>query len=134
MLHIQTIKAWVQPATVVLKAKTHQIETRLANGFLTRLRGLLCAKPLGPAEGLLLSPCKSIHTIGMAYSIDVVFLSPDMQIVSIVTDCKANRFESHKDAKHTLELLAGQAAKLDLKDGMQLSILPFKQTTGIRNA
>jgi len=128
MTHEQTITTQLKPSTwfkaeqVMLCSKNQQITTRLADGFLTRLRGLLWSKPLQPAEGLLLSPCNNIHTIGMTYPIDVVFLSSDMEIVRIVPHCQPYRFANCKHAKHTLELLAGQAAALSLCEGGRLTM------------
>ena len=39
-----------------------------------RMRGLLGRAPPAAAEALWLRPCRSIHTIGMRYAIDVLFL------------------------------------------------------------
>lgn len=102
--------------------KNQKINVHLANHFFSRLRGLLWSKPLDVAEALLIMPCNSIHTVGMHYAIDIVFLSSDYQILHIVPDCQPRRFISHKQAKHTLELLAGQAAAMGLKVGMQLTL------------
>lgn len=55
-----------------------QVPCRLATGFWERLRGLLGTRPsMGPlpCPDLLVFPrCRSIHTVGMAYPIDVAFL------------------------------------------------------------
>lgn len=108
--------------TITIYSKRQKIQARLAHHFFSRLRGLLWRKPLGIAEALLIMPCNSVHTMGMQYAIDVVFLSPDFQILHIVPVCQPRRFIRHKHAKHTLELLAGQAAALGLKVGMQLTL------------
>lgn len=51
------------------------VRCRVARKFLARLRGMLgvCPGAWG-CEGLLLVPCGSIHTFGMAFPIDVAFL------------------------------------------------------------
>jgi len=121
-MNIKIITKLFMMDNVVIRGRKQQINCRMADGFFTRLRGLLWAKPLNNSDGLLLTPCNSIHTIGMAYPIDVLFLSPNFQIVHIVSNCQSNRCATHKQAKHTLEMLAGQAASLELKVGMQLSI------------
>ena len=46
----------------------------VADSAWTRLRGLLGHPPLKPGEGLLLRGEKAIHTIGMGFAIDVLFL------------------------------------------------------------
>lgn len=42
--------------------------------FLFRTRGLLGRERLAEGEGILLSPCNSIHMLFMAFPIDAVFL------------------------------------------------------------
>ena len=39
-----------------------------------RMRGLLGRPPLSRGQGLLIRPCQGVHTMGMAYPIDVVHL------------------------------------------------------------
>lgn len=45
-----------------------------AETFLRRLVGLLGRKPLSEGEGLWIVPCRSIHSLGMRHTIDVLFL------------------------------------------------------------
>ena len=47
---------------------------RLADGTWTRLAGLLNRARLDPGEGLWIMPSSAIHTMGMRFSIDAVFL------------------------------------------------------------
>ena len=46
----------------------------VARSFLQRARGLLGRAPLAADEALLIRPCSSIHTFGMRFAIDVVFI------------------------------------------------------------
>ncbi len=108
--------------TVNILYKGRRIQARVAENFFSRLRGLLWSKPLHPSEGLLIVPCNRIHTIGMQYAIDVVFLSPDFQIVHIATYCQPSKIFKYKYAKYTLKLLAGQASVHDFKVGSQLRL------------
>jgi uncharacterized membrane protein (UPF0127 family) len=62
----------------------------------------------------------------MQYAIDIVFLSPDFQVVQTATYCQPSKFFKHKQAKYTLELLAGQASLHDLKVGSQLRLSTIK--------
>ncbi|MBI4788169.1 MAG: DUF192 domain-containing protein [Chloroflexi bacterium] len=48
-----------------------------------RLRGLLGHRPLQAGEGLLLRGEKAIHTIGMGFPIDVLFLDRAGRIVQL---------------------------------------------------
>ncbi|NYT85858.1 DUF192 domain-containing protein [Pusillimonas harenae] len=45
-----------------------------ATSFWARLRGLHAYNGLSPHTGLYIAPCRAIHTIGLSYPIDVVFL------------------------------------------------------------
>jgi len=47
---------------------------KFATTFWTRFRGLQFRNSLPPDEGLLIAPCRSIHTHWMRFSIDVTML------------------------------------------------------------
>ena len=63
-------------------------KVRKADNFLTRLVGLLKRTHLGPEEALWLMPSKGIHTIGMKFPIDVVFLTRDNHVVGLMSGLK----------------------------------------------
>jgi uncharacterized membrane protein (UPF0127 family) len=46
----------------------------VAYSLLARMKGLLGRQGLEPGESLWIRPCNSIHTIGMKFPIDAVFL------------------------------------------------------------
>jgi uncharacterized protein len=112
----------LEPKVVYVHTAKGTIKTYLADGFFSRMRGLLWRKPLAPKEAILLTPCHSVHTFGMSYPIDIVFLSPDYQVVRLVSNCMPRRMVFCKNAKHTLELAAGQATQLGIKIGAQLAV------------
>ena len=63
------------------------LATRLtiADGHWSRLRGLM-GKPPGTfssGDGLWILPCKGVHTLGMRFPIDVVYLSSDRKVVHL---------------------------------------------------
>jgi uncharacterized protein len=51
--------------------------------FWTRFRGLQFRESLPPDEGLLIVPCRSIHTHWMRFAIDIVMLNRD----GVVVEC-----------------------------------------------
>lgn len=65
------------------------LRVRVADWFMARALGLLVGEPLDPTEGLLISPCSSIHTIGMRYPIDVVFVDREARAVRVYADVRA---------------------------------------------
>ena len=85
-----------------------------------RMRGLLWHTPLNDGEGLLIQPCSLIHTFGMHYEIDVIFLSKDLTIKKIFSHVKPYRFVMSFGAAMVLEIVADSAAKLGLVENMKL--------------
>jgi uncharacterized protein len=55
----------------------------LATTYWQRLRGLLFRSALQPGEGLLIRPCRAIHTHGMRYAIDVAMLDLDGAVLAV---------------------------------------------------
>jgi len=92
----------------------------IARTFWQRLRGLLLREPLSDQQGLLIAACKHIHTTGMSYPLDVIFIDQHGAVVRIVKALSPNRQASARSARSVLELTAGMADKLELKCGEQL--------------
>lgn len=79
-----------------------------ASSLFTRLRGLLNRSALGPGEGLLLAPCRSVHMYGMRFSIDVAFLDRGGRVVAVYERlAPGQRTRWHRRAYAALELPAG---------------------------
>ncbi|MZP30313.1 DUF192 domain-containing protein [Heliobacterium undosum] len=97
----------------------------VADSFWRRLRGLLDETALPPDRGLLLTPCNQIHTVGMGFAIDVLYLDGQGVIIDIDEALPPGRFgQRRSDALSTLELAAGTARRLALQPGMRLLFLP----------
>lgn len=91
-----------------------------ARGFFTRLKGLLGRKKIAEGEGMLLSPCSSIHCFGMKFAIDVLFLDSGYKVVGIRENMLPGSHASNRQARHVLELKAGEIKKHNIKIGEQL--------------
>ena len=89
-----------------------------------RVRGLLARPALSAAEGLLIDHCGSVHTMGMRYAIDLVFLGRDWVVKKIVSSLAPWRMALCLGAVMVLELTAGSAARLGITQGMQLRFVP----------
>ena len=88
-----------------------------------RMLGLLGTDELDGNTALHISPCSSVHTLGMRYSIDLIFLDKQNRIVHISEDIKPNKFASAgKDVHSIIECAAGTAVKLDIAVGDELQI------------
>ncbi len=55
----------------------------MANTFFGRLKGLLGRSELRKGDALVIEPCSSIHTVGMKFSIDVLFLDKRSRVVGL---------------------------------------------------
>lgn len=82
-----------------------------AHGFWARLRGLHAWRSLPWGAGLYLSPCHSIHTFGLAYAIDVVFLNTALAEVKRLENLQPNRVAFCWEAVSVVELPAGYCAE-----------------------
>lgn len=87
---------------------------------LERMRGLLGRPSPAPGAGLLISPCGAVHTAGMAYPIDVVFLDRELRVQKLVVGLVPWRTAVCRGARHTLELGAGALERLGLAPRQRL--------------
>ncbi len=86
-----------------------------------RTRGLLGRPPLANGEGLLIDRCRMVHTMGMRYALDLIFLDADGHILKMVSNVPPLRLAGALSAQSTLELPAGAMAGLGLQLGEPLS-------------
>lgn len=90
---------------------------RIADNFFTRLRGLMYSKTLEPGTGMLIRPCNQVHTFGMRYDIDVVFLSKKGEVLHIESAIKPRHVSPYiSKCWQVLELPSGECAKWDMKE------------------
>lgn len=85
-----------------------------------RLRGLIARPALKAGEGLLITPCNSVHTLGMRYPLDLVFLDKAGSVVKCVIGLKPGRLAAARKARHALELAAGSIARAKIMVGDRL--------------
>lgn len=94
----------------------------VADSWWGRFRGLLARPRMTEGEGLLLLKCGSVHTVGMAYSIDVAFLDAEGKVVRSIPRLGPWRVGlGGPEAVHTLELPAGRLIETGTVPGARLS-------------
>ena len=93
-----------------------------ANSVLKRMVGLLNRKALAPGEGLLLDRCYGIHTIGMRFPIDVLFLDKELHVMRAVQALPPFRTCVVRQAVYVLELPVGaiRASLTEAGDQIQM--------------
>lgn len=91
---------------------------QVADSLLQRMKGLLGRKTMDAGQGLWIKPCMGIHTFGMAFPIDVVFLDRDHIVVAVAAKVVPNRLTAiYPKAASVLELPAGIIAQTATKTG-----------------
>jgi hypothetical protein len=95
---------------------------RTTNVF-DRIRGLLLRPAPVAGAGLLIDPCASIHTFGMSYPIDVVYLDAQYRVLRTIDAIDPWRLSVCRGARMTLELAAGQAEALGFSPALELQWL-----------
>jgi uncharacterized protein len=102
--------------------QSNELTIEITRGFLKRGKGLLGRTELEPRRGLLIPNCSSVHTFGMRFSLDLVFLSQDHRVVSIRESLKPWRAAIQWDAKMVLEMAAGEVQREGIRVGQVLRI------------
>jgi uncharacterized membrane protein (UPF0127 family) len=78
---------------------------------MSRLRGLAGLDDLPARHALLLPRCRSIHTFGMRFAIDVAFLDGEGDLVRLVSAVPRRRVVTCRQARAVMETAAGQGAR-----------------------
>ena len=94
----------------------------VANTSSKRRTGLLKHAGLAKGQGLWIVPCEAVHTFGMKFSIDVLFLNKKRKVLKIRKDMKQWRMAACLRAHSVLELAAGRADATGTKVGDQLEL------------
>lgn len=97
----------------------------IADTHWTRLRGLLglSLDDFRNGCGLWITPCHGVHTLGMGFPIDVVYLDRGMNVIHIQTELKPWRFAPIRgQAASVLELPCKIAAETRTAVGDKIEI------------
>jgi uncharacterized membrane protein (UPF0127 family) len=88
----------------------------------TRRKGLLGRAGLREGEGLWIVPCESVHTIGMQFAIDLVYLDRHKRVKKVRTDVGSWRMSACLMAHSVLELPSGTIVRTETRAGDQLQL------------
>ena len=101
------------------------LEVELADTSWTRMKGLLGTTPerFTSGKGLWITPSQGVHTIGMKYPIDVVYLDKGHRVIHVSHSLPPFRFAAIKfKARSVIELPAGTLAQTQTSVGDVLEI------------
>lgn len=82
-------------------------EAMIADKFMARIKGLLGTDFLKKESALVIRPNNGIHTFGMNYSIDVIFIDKNNKVIKIVTDMPRRKISICSNASYVIETSAG---------------------------
>lgn len=85
-----------------------------------RARGLLGRDGIDGA--ILLTPCMSIHTLGMRFGIDVAYLTKDFRVLSIASVPPHRLCMFRLRSRHVLEAEWGKFTEWEIRPGCRLGI------------
>lgn len=85
-----------------------------------RRTGLLKHLSLEGGEGLWIAPCEAVHTVGMRFAIDVLFLDKKRRVLKIRRSMGKWRLAACLWAHSVLELPAGACVATGTEAGDQL--------------
>lgn len=112
-------------ARLIVQDCDSSVRVSITESARERMRGLLGRDSLAGNEALLLRDCRSVHTFGMRFPIDIVFLDRHNRVVAIRHAVRRCRVHLSLRAMHTLEMAAGMARLHRIKVG---SLLDFGTT------
>lgn len=89
-----------------------RLEVPEARSPLARLCGLAGLRALEPGEALLLDRCRSVHTLGMRFPLDLVWLDARDRVLRVDEAVAPGRLRGCRSARAVLEVRAGEGAQL----------------------
>ena len=90
----------------------------------TRRRGLLGRDHLDQASAMLLAPCTAVHTAGMRFPIDVVFVDRQGYAVKVVRNLRPWRMALAARGRAVIEMAAGSLSREQVVPGDRLYLVP----------
>lgn len=98
----------------------------VAESGAARSRGLLGRKGLAIGQALWIVPCEAVHTIGMQFALDLVYLDRKHRIKKIRENVRPWRFSACLTAHSVLELPAGALRGQQLRVGDEIEFSPIE--------
>ena len=126
-----------EDGTVFVFNKTKQTflayQVRIADSILSRLVGLLGKRSLEPDSGLWIFPSRGIHTMGMMFDIDVIFLDKGLKVVAVREVVHPFSMTGlYLNAESVLELPAHTIFKSRTEIGDEMMISRFDSLQGVQ--
>jgi uncharacterized protein len=98
----------------------------VADSGVKRRKGLLGRERLLSGEGLWITPCEAVHTFGMKFSIDLIYLDRGKRVIKVRTNVPPRRISVCFFAHSVLELKVGTIHETQTQTG---DMIKFTQRT-----
>ncbi len=98
-------------------------KVEVADTSLSRFLGLLGRRELQPGHGLLIVPSSGVHTLGMLFPIDVVFLDADSRVIKLQENLRPFRVTAlnwHSESVLELPVDTIRAALVQIGDQFRI--------------
>lgn len=122
MIERHASRALAIPSRLVVRERSIGIPIELARTPCARLRGWLGRRAAPPGAGLWLVPCDAVHTIGMRFALDLVFIDAAGRVLRIDHRVAPWRMRVCIGAFSVIELSAGMAEDIGLAAGDELEL------------
>ena len=109
-------------AVLLIDGRPAGVRVGLADRWHQRARGLLGVRQLDDPAGLWITPCNSVHMLGMCIALDIAFVDASGRILKLVPRLAPWRFAACWRAHATVELRAGLIGQLALRPGQHIAL------------
>ena len=117
-----------KPQTVLVRNQTRNSvlthSAEIADTSATRRKGLLGRTGLAPGTGIWIIPCSAVHSLGMKFTIDVVYLDRKLKVLKVRPNMAPWQLSMCLFAHSVLELPTGTIDQTRTSAGDQLEFLP----------
>ena len=120
------LKAPVAPHTLV-NTRTGQViatSPTAAVDSATRRAGLLKHESMPAGFALIIAPCNAVHTFGMNFAIDLIFVARDGTVLKVCQAVPRRRIAAAWGAFATIELAAGALGQTPTQVGDVVDLRP----------
>lgn len=118
------IKASPDGQRLVIERTGTTLASHLLPAFDSRTRrtGLLKHQSLPSGTAMIIAPSNAVHTFGMAFDIDIVFVARDGRVLKIRRAVPRRRMAAALRAFAVIELPARTVVDAELREGDRLSV------------
>ncbi|OIJ85425.1 DUF192 domain-containing protein [Streptomyces colonosanans] len=115
-----TRQKWRNGTGTLTTPQTPKVPLEIAASYAKRARGLLGRD--GVKGALLITPCASVHTFRMRFTIDVAYVDRDLNVLAVRTMKPGRLGLPRLRARSVLEAEAGAMERWGVRPGVRLSV------------